>query len=284
MSTTNDHELTTARIAQYLDHLREKERGERTVRRYEKSILAFYDSLPPDKIVTKQEAIQWKAALAERCAPSTVNVMLAALNGIFAFQGWHDCRVKPLKRQRRVFRERDRELTRTEYLRLLEAAGRRGSRRLYCLMETLCSTGMRVSELRFVTVESLAAGRVCVNCKGKLRTILLTKRLRRALREYCRSRGIRSGPVFVTRTGKHLDRSNIWRDLRALSRYAGVDARKVFPHNFRHLFAVMFYRLEKDMAKLADLLGHASVETTRIYIMESSAEHERQLERLQLVL
>ena len=192
--------------------------------------------------------------------------------------------MKPLKRQREVFRSRTRELTREEYLRLLRAAREQGNERLYLVMETLCSTGMRVSELQWLTVEALSRGSAAVDCKGKRRTVLLTRRLRRVLGEYCRRAGRRSGPVFVTRGGRPLDRSNIWREMRALCRRARVDTRKVFPHNLRHLFAVSFYRMEKDIAKLADLLGHASIETTRIYIMESGAEHARQLERLGLVL
>lgn len=183
-----------------------------------------------------------------------------------------------------MFRDKGRELDKGEYLRLLAAAKRRENWRLYYLMETLASTGMRVSELRFVTVQALAAGRVRVDCKGKHRTIFLTAKLCRALGNYCRRQKRTSGPVFVTRTGRPVDRSNIWREMRALSTQAGVGERKVFPHNFRHLFARAFYSLEKDMAKLADLLGHASVETTRIYIMESGAEHKRQVERLGLVI
>ncbi|MFR1233440.1 MAG: tyrosine-type recombinase/integrase [Evtepia gabavorous] len=226
----------------------------------------------------------WKETLAKRYAVSTVNGKLAALNGLFSFLGWRECRVKPLRRQRELFRDKGRELDKGEYLRLLAAAKRRENWRLYYLMETLASTGMRVSELRFVTVQALAAGRVRVDCKGKHRTIFLTAKLCRALGNYCRRQKRTSGPVFVTRTGRPVDRSNIWREMRALSTQAGVGERKVFPHNFRHLFARAFYSLEKDMAKLADLLGHASVETTRIYIMESGAEHKRQVERLGLVI
>ena len=171
-----------------------------------------------------------------------------------------------------------------EYLALLAAARRRGSQRLYHVMQTLGATGIRVSELVFVTVEALAAGRALVHCKGKRRAVLLPQKLCRALQGYCRARGITAGPVFVTRTGRPVDRSNLWREMQALCSRAGVEARKVFPHNFRHLFARAFYALDKDLAKLADLLGHASIETTRIYIMESGAEHKRQVERLGLIL
>lgn len=169
-------------------------------------------------------------------------------------------------------------------MRLLDAARKTGNWRLYYLMETLASTGVRVSELQYVTVQALHTGRAWVEGKGKGRLVLLTAKLCRTLGKYCRKRGIVSGPVFVTRSGRPLDRSNIWREMRALCAQAGVEAKRVFPHNFRHLFARAFYALEKDIAKLADLLGHASVETTRIYIMESGAEHKRQVERLGLVL
>lgn len=279
-----EHKLTAERIAAYSRYLRMEERADGTLEKYLRDIRHFavwLDGRP----VTKELAVAWKEYLVvQQYAPATINGMLAALNGLLSFLGWNECGVKPLKRQRSVFRSGERELTRAEYLRLLEAARRAGRERLYLVMETLCSTGMRVSELRYITVETLERGFASVDCKGKQRTILLTKRLRRTLTEYCRRRGIRSGAVFVTRTGRSLDRSNIWREMRSLCVYAGVDASKVFPHNLRHLFAVSFYNVEKDIAKLADLLGHASIETTRIYIMESSTAHVQRLERLGLVV
>lgn len=279
-----EHKLTAERIAAYGRYLRMEERAAGTLEKYLRDIrrfAAWLDGRP----VTKELAVAWKEYLVvQQYAPATINGMLAALNGLLGFLGWNECGVKPLKRQRSVFRSGERELTRAEYLRLLEAARRAGRERLYLVMETLCSTGMRVSELRFITVETLERGFASVDCKGKQRTVLLTKRLRRTLTGYCRRRGIRSGAVFVTRTGRPLDRSNIWREMRSLCGQAGVDASKVFPHNLRHLFAVSFYNVEKDIAKLADLLGHASIETTRIYIMESSAAHAKRLERLGLVV
>ena len=276
--------LRQEHLERYGAYLREEERSPGTIGKYLRELGEFYAWLPAGGRVSKETAVRWKERLEGRYEPGTVNGKLAALNGLFAFLGWVECRVKPLKRQREVFRSRARELTREEYLRLLRAAREQGNERLYLVMETLCSTGMRVSELQWLTVEALSRGSAAVDCKGKRRTVLLTRRLRRVLGEYCRRAGRRSGPVFVTRGGRPLDRSNIWREMRALCRRARVDARKVFPHNLRHLFAVSFYRMEKDIAKLADLLGHASIETTRIYIMESGAEHARQLERLGLVL
>ena len=277
------HQLTAGMVAAYDHHLHAEERARGTLEKYLRDIRRF-EAWLGGRAVTKELAAAWKEQLlARQYAPSTVNGILAALNGLFRFFGWDECRVKPLKRQQSVFRPGERELTKAEYLRLLDTARRAGNERLYLVMETLCSTGMRVSELRFVTVEALEKGFALVDCKGKRRTVLLTKRLRRALAQYCRRHGIRSRAVFVTRTGKPLDRSNIWREMRSLCSQAGVDASKVFPHNLRHLFAVSFYNMEKDIAKLADLLGHASIETTRIYIMESSVEHARRLERLGLV-
>ena len=195
-----------------------------------------------------------------------------------------DLYIRQVKTQRRIYRDKERELTREEYMRLLDAARESGNLRLFYLMQTLAGTGVRVSEIRYFTVEAVRSGSAVVNCKGKQRTILIPKKLRKALLSYCKQANITSGPVFITKTGKPLDRSNVWKEMRKLCALARVEPRKVFPHNFRHLFAVMFYKLQKDIAKLADLLGHASINTTRIYIMESGAEHERQLERLGLIL
>ena len=267
--------ITGETLAAFRRHLQEAERRPATVAKYLREIQAFAGSLRPGQLVTKETVLAWKEALAQRCAPSTVNGKLAALNTFFAFLGWGE---------RELFRDPGRELDKGDYLHLLDAARKTGNWRLYYLMETLASTGVRVSELQYVTVQALHTGRAWVEGKGKGRLVLLTAKLCRTLGKYCRKRGIVSGPVFVTRSGRPLDRSNIWREMRALCAQAGVEAKRVFPHNFRHLFARAFYALEKDIAKLADLLGHASVETTRIYIMESGAEHTRQVERLGLVL
>lgn len=278
------HILTREHIEHYENHLRLEERGAGTIQKYTRDVEAFFRALPPGKEVDKEIMIRYKEALGKTYATSTANSMLAAVNGLLEMIGWHDCRVKPYKRQRRIFRDKDRELSKEEYLRLLEAAKRKGNRRLFYLMETLCSTGIRISELRYITVEAAKSGRAEVSCKGKIRTILLTQKLCRALIEYCGEIRILSGPVFVTKSGQPMNRSNIWAEMKRLCASAGVDPGKVFPHNFRHLFAVTYYNLEKDIAKLADLLGHASVETTRIYVMETGAEHARQVERLGLVI
>ncbi len=278
------HIITTETMAAFRRYLMAAERRPATIAKYLREVQAFIQTLPPGGPVTKETVLAWKRTLVQAHAPSTVNGKLAALNTFFSFLGWGECRVRALRRQRELFRDPGRELHKGDYLRLLAAARQARNWRLYYLMETLASTGVRISELQYVTVQTLRTGRVWVEGKGKGRLVLLTPKLCRVLAKYCRQRGITAGPVFVTRTGRPMDRSNIWKALHTLCQTAGVEARRVFPHNFRHLFARAFYALEKDIAKLADLLGHASVETTRIYIMESGAEHKRQVERLGLVL
>ena len=276
--------ITTEKIREFEKYLRLEERSASTARKYADAVRTFYDFLPPDKTVSRERLLTWKNELRDNRAASTVNVMLSAVNSFFAFMSWDDLHTKQIRTQRRIYRDTKRELSRDEYIKLLNTAKNDGNRRLFYLMQTLGATGIRISELRFITVEALKNGRATVDCKGKRRGVLIPKRLREALLNYCEIEGIVSGPVFVTKRGNPMDRSNIWRELRRLCGDAGVDAEKVFPHNFRHLFAVSYYRQEKDVAKLADLLGHASIETTRIYIMESGAEHERQIERLGLVM
>ena len=280
----NAYAMTNEQITAYGANLRIEERCEATVRKYVGAVMSLFRFLPPEKTVTQELLLAWKAEISVRFSASGANVMISAVNRFCAFMSWSGFRIKQIKVQRRIFRDCDRELTRAEYMRLLNAARAKGNPRLYWLMQTLASTGIRVSELRFVSVESLHSGRAIVDCKGKRRVIMIPQKLREKLLSYCAETGVKSGSVFVTRSGKPLNRSNIWRELQGLCAAARVDARKVFPHNFRHLFAVTFYRMEKDIAKLADLLGHASINTTRIYIMESGEEHERRMEKLGLVV
>ena len=280
----NAYVMTREQIVLYGEALRLKERCEATAQKYVGAVTAFFEFLPEIKAVSKEDALAWKAEISGKFAGNTVNVMISAVNRFFAFMSWVDIRVKQLKIQRLIFRDRDRELTKEEYARLLNAAKANGNLRLHYLMQTLASTGIRVSELRFITVEALRNGNATVDCKGKRRVILIPKNLRRKLLDYCKEANIASGSVFVTKNGKPLNRSNVWKELQRLCESAHVDRRKAFPHNFRHLFAVTFYRAEKDIAKLADLLGHASVNTTRIYIMESGEEYERRMEKLGLVV
>lgn len=233
-------------------------------------------------VVTRENAVTYKEHLAYSRSVSTVNGMVAALNGFFSYRGWM-IRLKPLRVQRRIFVKKGQELTRGEYQRLLRAARSRGQERLWLMLQTLGATGIRVSELPFITVQSLAVGQAEVDCKGKRRVILLPGQLCRKLKMYCRSHGITRGSVFRTRSGKNVDRSNLWREMKQLCVYAGVAEEKVSPHRLRHLFARCFYALERDIAKLADVLGHTNLSTTRIYIMTTSEEHEKQVARLGLM-
>lgn len=270
-------------IQDYLNYLREEERSELTVQKYSRDVARFLAF--SGKQLDKASLLAWKAQLvADGYAPQTINSMLAAVNGLLDYLGRMDQKVKPLKCQRTIFRAKERELTKAEYLRLLDTARNQGKGRLFLIMETVCATGIRVSELRYITVQAAQTGQAVVNCKGKCRVILIPRKLCAQLLKWVKSKKIAAGPVFQTSGGKPMDRSNIWREMKGLCGAAGVDHRKVFPHNLRHLFAVVFYQAEKDIAKLADVLGHASISTTRIYIMETGAEHERQLARLGLVV
>ena len=223
------------------------------------------------------------ALLAGGQAPATINAKLAALNRFFSFLGRPELRVRPLRIQRRLFRDDSRDLTREEYDRLLGAARALGRERLALLLEAICATGIRVSEVRYLTVEAVLAGRAVVRLKGKIRTILLPGKLCRKLLKYARKQKTASGEIFLTRSGRGLSRRQIWAEMKSLCARAGVEPTKVFPHNLRHLFARTFYRVCRDVAKLADVLGHSSIETTRIYLISTGAEHAGTLERMGLV-
>lgn len=216
-------------------------------------------------------------------APRSVNSILSSLNSLFDYLGWHDCKVKTLKIQKQIFADKDKELTKAEYTRLLKAAKNKKNERLYYLMQTICSTGIRVSELKYITVEAVNLKQVNINCKGKIRTVILPVELCKILKGYIKEYGIKKGAVFISKNGKPLDRSNIWSDMKKLCDSAGVPRSKVFPHNLRHLFARTYYSLERDIVRLADILGHSSVNTTRIYTMESGEVHRRQIERMNLL-
>lgn len=280
---TKNHTLTAALIRRYADHLREQERSAATIQKYTHDLSALLEYLQGGAL-TKALLIAWKEALAADHAPATVNSMLVAVNGFLRFMGWHALTVRLLKIQRPLFREEQRELSKAEYARLVDAAQRAGDERLALILQTICATGIRVSELRFISAEAVRSGRAEVCNKGKRRTVFLPDRLRRLLKAYLKKQKITAGAVFVTRTGRPLDRSNIWRAMKALCESAGVEPSKVFPHNLRHLFARAYYALEKDLARLADILGHSSVNTTRIYTMESGTVHARQISRMGLVI
>ena len=278
-----ERKIGAGQLAAFRQWLLEEEREPATIEKYLREVRAFAAWLEGAP-VTKEGATAWKARLtASGFQPGTVNGKLSALNKFFTFLGWLDCRVKYLKIQRRVFRSSERELSREEYARLLETARALGRERLALLIETICATGIRVSELKYITVESVRNGRTEISLKGKIRTILIPGKLCRKLLKYARKRKIASGEIFLTRSGKSLSRRQIWAEMKALCARAGVERTKVFPHNLRHLFARTFYRACRDVVKLADVLGHSSIETTRIYLISTGAEHARQLERLGLV-
>ena len=278
-----ERKIGAGQLAAFRRWLLEEEREPATIEKYLREVRGFAAWLEGAP-VTKEGATAWKARLtASGFQPGTVNGKLSALNKFFAFLGWPDCRVKYLKIQRRVFRSSERELSREEYTRLLETARVLGRERLALLIETICATGIRVSELKYITVESMRNGRTEISLKGKIRTILIPGKLCRKLLKYARKRKIASGEIFLTRSGKSLSRRQIWAEMKALCARAGVERSKVFPHNLRHLFARTFYRACRDVVKLADVLGHSSIETTRIYLISTGAEHARQLERLGLV-
>ena len=278
-----EYEITQQQIDQYRLHLLREEYAAYTAEKYIRDIRRFavWLGAQPAK---KERAAEWKDCLLKAgYAPVTVNSMLSALNGFFHFLGWDVLRVKFLKIQRRMFREPAKELSRHEYNRLFQTASRGGKGRLALLMETICATGIRVSEVRYITVEAVRARRSEVALKGKMRTILLPGRLCRKLLDYAKRAGIEQGEIFLTSKGKGLTRGQICSEMKALCEKSGVEASKVYPHNLRHLFARAFYRVTRDVVQLADVLGHSNVETTRIYLISTGSEHERQLERLGLV-
>ena len=275
--------ITERQIEMFTRHMEEEERAPATVKMYVRIIEEFMVWLN-GREATKEAAVAWKEhLLTQEYTPATVNVKLAAVNAFFKFCGWQDCRVKALRLQRRVFRDPGRELTKAEYEKLVAAAKDSGRARLALLMETICGTGIRVSEVRYITVEAALAGRAEIALKGKIRTIMLPGKLCRKLLKFARKRKIASGEIFLTRSGKSLSRRQIWAEMKAVCRAAGVEQGKVFPHNLRHLFATTFYRVCHDIVKLADVLGHSSINTTRIYLITTGAEHARTLERLGLV-
>lgn len=279
----NEYDLTPPHIAAFARALREEEHAAATVEKYLRDARAFAAWLG-DRPVTQDAAARWRdALLADGLAPATVNAKLSALNSLFRILGWDGCRVKFLKVQRKAFRDAARDLGREDYQHLLNAAQAAGRERLELLLETICATGVRVSEVRFITVEAARRGRADIRLKGKIRTILLPNKLCRKLLKYAKKQKIASGEIFLTRDGNSLSRKQIWREMKSLCAKAGVEPSKVFPHNLRHLFATTFYRVTHDIAKLADVLGHSSINTTRIYLMTTGAEHVRQLERLGLV-
>lgn len=275
--------ITEQLISEWVTYLVSEEKSENTIEKYKRDARAFMSYLQGN-LVTKDQVLAYKTYLIQNYAPRSVNSMLISLNRLFSFLDWDDVRVKTLKLQRQTYCPEEKELTKNEYERLVLTARRNGNERLELILQTICGTGIRVGELQFITVEAARKGEAVVSLKGKTREVFIVKKLRKILMDYARRNGIEEGPVFVTRSGKPICRTNIWREMKALCAQAAVSPEKVFPHNLRHLFARIFYGINKDIAKLADILGHASIETTRIYIVSTGAEHRRFLERMRLII
>ena len=274
--------ITEKIIAKFKEYLICEEKSQATVDKYIRDVIFFMNWLNGES-VSKAMVLKYKQELTEKYAPASVNAALSSLNSFFIYNEWYDCKVKALKIQRQIFAERSKELTKSEYERLLTAAKQKKNERLYYLMQTICSSGIRVSELSAITIEAIKNRKANINCKGKMRVVLLPKELCKMLTEYAKEQKITSGPIFITKTGKPLDRSTIWKMMKALCESAGVDREKVFPHNLRHLFARTYYSIQKDIVRLADILGHSSVNTTRIYTMETYDVHLRQIQGLGLL-
>ncbi len=264
----------------YKAHLIGEEKTGATIEKYTRDINTFLNWLGK-KELCKENILEYKQFLVSNYAVASVNSMIIALNGFLHFMGRTDCRIKLLKVQRQIFVNDEKELTRAEYNRLVNSC--KGTRLSY-ILQTICSTGIRVSELKFITVSAVESGRAQVNCKNKRRVIFIPAPLQKLLKKYIKKAGVKTGSVFVSKSGKPLNRSNIWRDMKSLCKKANVNEKKVFPHNLRHLFARTFYHLEKDIVRLADLLGHSSINTTRIYTMETGNSHLIRLEKIQKIL
>ena len=274
--------ITTEIIRSFNNYLINEEKAASTVNKYLHDVGDFQIWLGEQELC-KTAVLAYKSDLCEHYAPASVNAVLSSLNSFFNFMEWYDLRVKNLKIQKQIFASTDKELTKAEYERLLQAAKQKKNERLYLLMQTICSTGIRVSEVRYVTVEAVTRGIAEINCKGKRRQVFLPKQLCQILKQYIKEQKIKSGAVFVTKNGNPLDRSNIWSDKKKLCKAANVSEKKVFPHNLRHLFARTYYSLQKDIVRLADILGHSSVNTTRIYTMETGEIHRKQIQKLGLL-
>ena len=275
--------LTGEDIQGFYAWLKAEEKSQNTIEKYARDVATFAKFLGKDNI-TKEKVIEYKSKLiTDDYAVRSINSMLASINSLFAFLGWHELKVKSIKLQRQIYCPEEKELTKAEYLRLVNTAKQKGNERLCLLIQTICSTGIRVSELPYITVEAVRHGAAVVSLKGKTRSVFIVRELQKKLLRYAAEHKITSGAIFVTRNGKPMSRTNIWREMKNLCNEAGVSTRKVFPHNLRHLFARTFYGIEKDIAKLADILGHSNINTTRIYIISTGDEHRKKLESMRLV-
>lgn len=279
----NDRIITNEQILEFGEYLKTEERSKATISKYLHDIITFKNYVCGMR-VNKTIVLEYKEELGKKYEVSSANSMIAALNSFFKFLNWFDCNVKQFKVQKKVFCSEESELTKNEYIRLIKTAKQNGNERLNLIIQTICSTGIRVSELQYITVEAVKHGEAVVRSKGKTRSIFIVKDLRKVLMQYIQRKKLTGGTVFVTSRGNPINRSNVWREMKALCKRAGVSANKVFPHNLRHLFARTFYSIEKDIAKLADILGHSSINTTRIYIVSTGREHRLRMERMKLTL
>lgn len=276
--------LTQNKISDFYTWLKSEEKSENTCDKYIRDVSAFFAFCGSEEI-TKETVVAYKNKLiSENYAMRSINSMLAGLNSLFSFLGWANLKVKSIKLQRQIYCPEEKELTKQEYIRLVNTAKQKHNERLSLILQTICSTGIRVSELQFVTVEAARQGEAVVSLKGKTRTVFIVKELKQKLLRYAAEQKITSGSIFITRTGKPISRTNIWREMKNLCESAGVNPNKVFPHNLRHLFARTFYGIEKDIAKLADILGHSSINTTRIYIITTGDEHRKRMENMHLII
>lgn len=278
------HYLMKAQIEDYRFFLQEHEKSSNTIVKYTRDLRKFHDFCEPDHAVTKELVLLYKDYLGKNYALSSANSMLAALNSFFQFIGWHDCLTKAFKSQKVPFRQKELELSMEEYRALIHAAMAKNDERMSLLIQTIASTGIRIGELPFITVEAVNTGHAQVTLKGKSRTVMMSASLRQKLRSYIDAKGIESGSIFITKSGKPLDRSNVCRSMKRLGRLAGINENKLFPHNLRHLFAVRYYEVEHDLARLADILGHSNINTTRIYTMVSSEMHMQTINQMGMVV
>jgi site-specific recombinase XerD len=274
--------ITNELIQKFKEYLIDEEKSTSTLDKYIRDITVFMEWCKETEL-SKSVVLEYKQEIIEKYAPASVNSILSSLNSFFAYNEWYDLKVKALKIQRQIFASQDKELTKAEYERLLVAAKQKKNQRLYYLMQTICATGIRVSELKAITVSAVKSRQATINCKGKMRIVILPKQLCKMLKGYIKENNIKSGSVFVSKNGKPLDRSNIWSDMKKLCESAGVSKDKVFPHNLRHLFARTYYSIQKDVVRLADILGHSNVNTTRIYTMETGEIHRQQIQKLGLL-
>lgn len=276
--------LTNEAVQSFKKYLQEEEKSSNTIEKYLRDVQAFVVHLNGAE-VTKEVVVSYKNKLLSKSyATRSINSMLASLNSLFLFLGWADLKVKSIRLQRQIYCSEEKELTKAEYMRLVNTAKQKGNERLNLILQTICGTGIRVSELQYITVEAVKCSEAVVSLKGKTRSVFIVKELQKKLLRYAAGQKIHSGCIFITRTGKPISRTNIWREMKGLCEQAGVNPQKVFPHNLRHLFARIFYGIEKDIAKLADILGHSSINTTRIYIISTGDEHRRRMEHMRLII